>query len=440
MIRTLLFCLFIFPLNYAIAQDIIGYGVNESELVEEAMQPQRFSEINKNQAEGDFIPLSFPLQAADELEWNSYYTVRYLFDHDAGEDAQDAFCNEPGNLSFDGNLATHFILYPFAWHLIENELVHVTAAASGTIIEKLDGNPDQLCDWDSEAIPNAIGLSHTNGTETFYGNMKAGSLTSKTVGETVAQGEILGVPGSSGPSKRPSLNFYVYDSNGNAIDPYLGACNDDLTNSLWENQNDVKAMRINHVSTHSADPTYLACPSQNEEPHFEDTFNVGETVYFRSSLRQTLPGQFIDYFALAPNGSVFYTDTYAFNDTYFAAWTEFSSEIPPIPNVGGIWTYGAVLNGDTVSTTFMVNEPLGIAESESDLFSFYPNPAEEFLIINPLLNQAVLSIRILDLSGRTAIIESVRTSKLNISSLKPGMYFIEVQTENGREAYPFSKN
>ena len=73
----------------------------------------------------------------------------------------------------------------------------VVAAAPGTIVMKQDGFFDRECslgarDW------NAIYIQHSDGSVTWYGHLKAGSLTDKSAGDEVAAGEFLGIVGSSG--------------------------------------------------------------------------------------------------------------------------------------------------------------------------------------------------------------------------------------------------
>jgi murein DD-endopeptidase MepM/ murein hydrolase activator NlpD len=102
--------------------------------------------------------------------------------------------------------------------------VEIVSAAAGTILYKSDGNFDRSCTFNNNNW-NAVYVQHSDGSVAWYGHMKAGTLTTKNVGASVAQGEYLGVVGSSGNSTGPHLHFEVYDSGNNLIDPYAGTCN-----------------------------------------------------------------------------------------------------------------------------------------------------------------------------------------------------------------------
>lgn len=86
----------------------------------------------------------------------------------------------------------------------------IKAARGGTITGT--GNTDTAC-------PNAsygrwILLKHDNGLSTIYAHL---SLIKATVGQSVAQGEVIGYVGSSGYATGPHLHFTVYASEGVAI-------------------------------------------------------------------------------------------------------------------------------------------------------------------------------------------------------------------------------
>src|SRR6185369_9352217 len=53
-------------------------------------------------------------------------------------------------------------LWPFAWNKMDNDDVQVVAAASGTILEKDDGNYDRNCDFNNPNW-NAVYVTHADG-------------------------------------------------------------------------------------------------------------------------------------------------------------------------------------------------------------------------------------------------------------------------------------
>jgi murein DD-endopeptidase MepM/ murein hydrolase activator NlpD len=92
----------------------------------------------------------------------------------------------------------------------------VIAAADATIVQVVDGLPDQK----PGALPqgllpheidgNSIVARLDDGLYMLYGHLKAGSVTVKE-GEKVKRGERLGLVGNSGNTSAPHLHFHVMD-------------------------------------------------------------------------------------------------------------------------------------------------------------------------------------------------------------------------------------
>lgn len=88
-----------------------------------------------------------------------------------------------------------------------------------------------------------------------------------------------------------------------------------------------------------------------------------------------------------------------------------------------------------------VNFPvLGVVEQSIKNLIIFPNPAQnELLIHSSLINFD--SISIIDVNGKTVFLsENVRSKKIDVSSLKPGMYFITITTSEGKITKKFIKN
>lgn len=89
------------------------------------------------------------------------------------------------------------------------------------------------------------------------------------------------------------------------------------------------------------------------------------------------------------------------------------------------------LQGDPVTTS--------IAESESQIFSMYPNPAADHITLNQVQNGSV--IRIFDTQG-SLVHEQVSvagTETLDLKSIEPGAYMITVQNRNSLTSGSFVK-
>jgi murein DD-endopeptidase MepM/ murein hydrolase activator NlpD len=70
---------------------------------------------------------------------------------------------------------------------------------------------------------------------TRYDHLKRGSIRVK-VGDTVAAGQVIAQVGSAGRSTQPHLHFEVWGSGFyDPVDPWPGACNTRVKQSLWKN-------------------------------------------------------------------------------------------------------------------------------------------------------------------------------------------------------------
>ena len=82
----------------------------------------------------------------------------------------------------------------------------VTAARSGTVI---------YAGWSDRGYGNLVELRHVDGSETWYAHH---SKILVTVGQSVKQGETIGLVGSTGLSTGPHLHFELHE-HGEAVDP-----------------------------------------------------------------------------------------------------------------------------------------------------------------------------------------------------------------------------
>ena len=105
-----------------------------------------------------------------------------------------------------------------------------------------------------------------------------------------------------------------------------------------------------------------------------------------------------------------------------------------IPNTASIFfDYNPAIITNTFHTQFVA--ALAIDEFENGSFVFYPNPASDFVTIS-LKDTAnsISTVTVYDVLGKMILQKkasnSITTDTVDLSSVNPGIYFIEVQTEN----------
>jgi murein DD-endopeptidase MepM/ murein hydrolase activator NlpD len=190
------------------------------------------------------------------------WTVNNYIDHNTTQgQLSDHMC---GTRTYDNSVAGHqgTDIGSSGIPLVKlaQEALLVTAAAAGTIVVKIDGNPDVNClGTSSEAragvnvTANEVTIQHADGMRSRYLHLKNDALTAKKVGDTVAEGEFLGVMASSGPSSGPHLHFEVRGTTNEVIDPWAGTCNTTST-GLWKQQEAYKVPSIMEILPTTAAP------------------------------------------------------------------------------------------------------------------------------------------------------------------------------------------
>ena len=324
------------------------------------------------------VAFNWPLQPVPAYTDPGYYGVSNFVDQDPTSALLDYSC---GQRTYDGHTGTDIFLWPFPWTMMANSSIKVVAAAAGTIVYLTDGNNDQSCQHIPCANYNAnlVAVQHTDGSVSLYYHLKTNSVTTKVVGDLVAQGEYLGLVGSSGCSSAPHLHFEVHSAYpvtaANLVDPFYPptgmACNIYNTNnsSWWSSQIPNRNPNILKIMTNSAAPNSVASCSSNqtvindEAMNASDAFRGGDLAYFSvylSDEKLNQPKQFTIYY---PNNTIYTAGQYTANpnspDYYSASywyWAYF------LPNGGPYGTYRFEIShsGVTQSHNFTVNAPLPI--------------------------------------------------------------------------------
>lgn len=318
---------------------------------------ERIGAISK--AKAIDVRFSWPLRAESHLFDFGYHGISNFVDHNSKFPSvlTDYNC---GRRTYDTNSGYNhagidFFTWPFGWNKMDNSEVAVLAAAPGVILDVVDGNFDRSCSFNNNSW-NAVYVRHSDGSVAWYGHLKNGSATTKSIGEEVEEGEYLGIVGSSGNSTGPHLHFEVHDASGNVVDPFKGTCNQ-IESSLWQSQRDYYDSELNALHTQSAGPVFNQCPSP-ETPNYKDGFLMGDNLVAAAYYRDQLQGQNTTYKITTPSGSTFRNWNHSSNEVphYSASYWYWSYPLPTQAEIG-LWTFEAVFQNKTYIHNFSVSDP-----------------------------------------------------------------------------------
>ncbi len=335
-----------------------------TEEARDAIKSQLQASINQLRTEGrlqemnSFLPPLFIVPIAG----NSAVTNDYNF-HGISNfvDQNPAFPNQLrdwncGTRTYDSangynHAGIDMFTFPFTFNKMDNNEVFVVAAASGQIIYKSNGNADRNCSLNGSNW-NAVYVRHADGTVSWYGHLKNNSLTTKVVGETVAQGEYLGVVGSSGNSTGPHLHFEIYNAANQLQDPYQGACNTMNATGYWMNQPAYNDSKINKMMTHSAPPSFQPCPNP-DIINAKNAFAPGSQLIVASYFRDQQAGHQSQLSLIRPDGSVFQSWTHTSPQSYLASYWYWTLALPGSAPTGN-WKFRNIYQGQTYEHAFQV--------------------------------------------------------------------------------------
>jgi len=364
--------------------------------------------------------LLFPLELADSIPgYNDFYAVSAYVDHDNTNGIRDYSCLQN---TYNTHRGSDFFPFPFEWYLYENDLVHVISAFEGTVVFKQDGNVDTNCNPNGQW--NAVYVQDDDGSTMWYGHLKSGSLTTKSIGDNVARGEYLGVVASSGFSDGPHLHIEYYDENDNLLDPFQGNCNSLNTNSLWKVQLDHANPKINAVLTHSEQPA-IECGLTNEVSSFANEFFPNDKFYVGVYLTDYMAGSVAVTNIYAPDNSLIATfNTFNNQNSYEWFWNSREYTLPD-SSQKGTWRIECTLENQTVEHTFeLLDNVTNVMETDFNKVIIHPNPTKGLVFINGYKSNS--GFRLLNSSGGVVKKGKIRENKISLSELATGLYYLVI--------------
>lgn len=387
--------------------------------------PNAFSNL------GSHVTFVEPIRPKEGFPEYGYHTINFNVDHNLTPNNQllDYNC---GNRTYDwasGNhQGTDFILWPYPWKRMDENVMEVLAAADGVIVNKKDGFYDLNCQNNGNQNWNGFVLEHVDGSQTIYMHFKKNTLNPKGIGDTVSAGEFLGIAGSSGSSNWPHLHFEVRDSNNNVIDPYHGPCNSMNDTSWWQTQESYAVPRINEISTHSVDTQDGECPVI-ENTYKKINFIPGDMLYLKIYYRDINNGDLTHIEFKKPNGEILYSwdwvsDWGAFYATAYGSWGVQTDNTW----MDGVYTITATFGGNSYETIFGINTDMGLVENDNSALILYPNPARSSL--NVKFDKNIESISILGLDSRVYSQQesNAKEVQVNVSALPKGVYLVRIKS------------
>ncbi len=397
--------------------------INKQEIVKN--RPNAF------ERSGGAITFAPPIKSKPGFDDPGFYIINFQVDHDLTPNGNliDYNCNERTYDWATGNHeGTDYVLWPYPWKHMQEEVMQIVAAAPGIILDKRDGNFDLNCNNSGNPNWNGIIIEHADGSQAWYWHFKDGAITTKNIGDTVEEGEYLGAAGSSGSSSIPHLHFEVYDAGNNLIDPYQGSCNSLNSESWWANQPEYYVPAINKLSTHNSTNFDTTC-AQVEDTYEKLDFLPGDDVIFRIFYRDIQTNSETQIVVTDPNGTVL--EDYVFTSSWPNYTGAYAEWIFPTDAswIDGVYNITATFGGITYETRFGINTFLGIEDVAENSIALYPNPVQDKLVVES--SEGIQRITLVDLAGRKVLEVTPEnlTTELNLSTVSSGVYLAIITSE-----------
>lgn len=305
------------------------------------------------------------------------------------------------------NPANHMWIAPGGKHMLKNGTSMASPVVAGIVALYLEKCPNaSMTEIKSMIIGNAKKDNFTGAVNSFtYGNGKANGLNT-----LVASNFNFSLGNDAFVCENDSLNIttplyasYLWSTGDTTSNIYI-----DTTKSIF-----VEATNVSGCKGYSdtIQITYQTLPIAPSIIHNGNDTLIVTTPY---NVQWFLNGNII-------NGA---TDTIWIAQTvgdYFAVVTD---------------SVGCSNFSDTVTVT-----TVGLNEINQNSWNIYPNPIQETLNINHHLNEQILAVSIISISGKKVYYHQTNSTSISINTqyLPSGIYFLEVITSNEQQIFKILK-
>jgi hypothetical protein len=387
---------------------------------------------NQQQKRTTATSFSWPMNVSGINDCSYYFIANYVDQDPSTGSIKDYNC---GAVTYDGHRGTDIATSPYPFYKMDNNEVNDIAAAPGTIIDKSDGYFDKNCAMSSDTA-NYIIIQHTDGSCALYWHMKKFSLTTKTVGMTVATGEFLGVTGSSGSSTAPHLHFEVWGTtlSSSLKDPFTGTCNLLNPATWWASQKPYTEPAIIKSQVNML-PVILPGCDTTETSNDDTCLAPGATAKFYIFIRNETPGMNASESIINPDGTTFSSWTHNSITSYLSSYWYFNRVLPTTP---GKYTFHTTYNGLTCDKTFRIDcGALGIKTiPANDEVQIYPNPASNSInIVMDDIDNGHYTLRLKNIIGQAVaernvpVEHNLMRTDFSIPFIPNGIYFLSIESE-----------
>jgi hypothetical protein len=149
----------------------------------------------------------------------------------------------------------------------------------------------------------------------------------------------------------------------------------------------------------------------------------------------------LDFYLISPGNETAVSLPITSTETWLSADIDLSSYVPPV-NLSDVIQFKVVGNGTVWfdNLYFYNSVALGIDDVELSSFSSYPNPtSDSWTVKSKDLN--ITTISVFDVLGKNVLTLSPNSDEvtINASSLKSGLYFAQINTDNGTSSVKLIK-